>query len=86
MIMEVEAGELPPGPMVKMCVDDERLLVLIEPPLPNGDQHSRQFLRHDRDFAWQYAKALWVRWRIGFKDETEGNSGRIGPNRRTTDR
>lgn len=84
--MNAEQDDFPPGPMVKLCFDGDALLVLIEPPLPNGDQHPRQFIRRDRDFAWQYAKTLWEQWRLGFIDETEGNSGRIGPNRRTTDR
>lgn len=80
-----EGEALPAGPLVRLRVEGEGLLVLIEPPLPSGDQHPQHFARRDRDFAWLYARTLWVDHRLGFSDETDGNFGRCGPYRQTTD-
>lgn len=83
--MDLEADEEPTGPIVRLKEEAGGLLVLIEPPLPSGTQYPRQFARRDRDFAYGYAKTLWQDWRLGFRDETEGNGGRCGPYSRTTE-
>ena len=83
--VDLEADPEPTGPIVRLKEEAGGLLVLIEPPLPGGAQYPRQFARWDRDFAYGYAKVLWQDWRLGFRDETEGNSGRCNPDRRATE-
>ncbi|WP_326525518.1 hypothetical protein [Sphingomonas sp.] len=71
------------GPLVVLRAEGDAILVLIEPPLPDGD-HRRAFAA--KETAWQYAQSLWTSARTGVRDETIGNFGHVGPRSATRER
>lgn len=75
--MNLEAEE-PSGPRVVLRPDGDAFVVLIEPPLADGD-HRACF--YEKDSAWACARDLWCAHRLGFVDESDGHGGRANASR-----
>jgi hypothetical protein len=62
------------GPFVTLCADGLGYRVTIDPPLPDRLDRSRNYACKSQ--AWGYARELWCRHRLPFRDFSDGNTGR----------
>ena len=70
--------EEPAGPIVVLRIEAGAYVVSFDPPRAFGGG-PRSF--PDKDSAWGVARDLWSALRLGFRDETDGNTGRPSPRR-----